>query len=145
MIFRKFRNGKGLWFNYLGLTLLSISFIISFLGVSSAVDYPTKPIQLITGFPAGGGNDTVARIVVTKLSPLLGQPIVVVNKTGGGGVIGTYAAKAAPPDGYTIFIASPPMLRHPLTTKGVSYDLVRDFIPINLSVSVNSTPTYYLD
>ena len=130
----KFRKGMGLWSSCLGLILL---FTFWFLNVSSDADYPNKSIQLITAFPPGGGGDTVARIVVTKLSPILGQPVVVVNKPGGGGVIGTYVAKAAPPDGYTIFIAAPPMLRHPLTTKGVTYDLVRDFIPVNLPVSVN--------
>lgn len=114
-----------------------ILFFIFFLNVTDAAEYPMKPIQLITAFPPGGGGDTVARIVVNKLSSVLGQPVVVVNKAGGGGVIGTYAAKAAAPDGYTIFIAAPPMLRHPLTTKGVTYDIVKDFVPVNLPVSVN--------
>ena len=135
MISRKFRSGKVLWFNCWGLTLL-ILIIISLVNVSSAADYPAKPIQLICAYPPGGGADPVARIVASGLSPILGQPVVVVNKAGGGGVMGTTIAKAAPPDGYTIFIGSAPMISHPLAIKGVTYDLVRDFIPVNLAVSV---------
>ncbi len=84
-----------------------------------AVDYPTKPIQIIAAFPPGGAADSTARIVAPKVSVLLGQPVVVVNKPGGGGVIGTFAAKASPPDGYTILLASPPMLLAPLLSKGI--------------------------
>jgi tripartite-type tricarboxylate transporter receptor subunit TctC len=136
MSVEKIRERKGLQFACSGFALLLVFSIFSPINVSSAADYPTRPIQLITAFPPGGGGDVVARIVSTKLSPLLGQPVVVVNKAGGGGVLGTYAAKATPPDGYTIFIASPPMLRAPLVTKGITFDIVKDFIPVNLAVSV---------
>ena len=136
MLVEKIREGKGSWLACSGLALLSIFFIFFLINVSSAADYPTKPIQLITAFPPGGGGDVVARIVSTKLSPLLGQPVVVVNRAGGGGVLGTYAALATPPDGYTIFIAAPPMLRAPLVTKGITFDIVKDFITVNLAVSV---------
>jgi tripartite-type tricarboxylate transporter receptor subunit TctC len=113
-----------------------LSFLIAgFPTVSNATDYPTKPIQIIAAFPPGGAADTTARIVAPKVSALLGQPVVVVNKPGGGGVIGTYAAKAAPPDGYTILLTSPPMLLAPLLTKGITFDLLKDFVMINLTIT----------
>jgi tripartite-type tricarboxylate transporter receptor subunit TctC len=62
-----------------------------FIAVSPAVEYPTKTIQIINPFPAGASTDILARILTDKLSALLGQPVVVINKTGGGGAIGIKA------------------------------------------------------
>ena len=75
-------------------------------GLAQAQDYPNKSISLIVGFPPGGSNDIVARLFAPKLTELLGQPVVVVNKSGSNGLIGTdYVVKAAP-DGYVITFAS---------------------------------------
>ena len=70
-----------------------------FIPVSRAAEYPTKPIQIINPFPPGAITDILARLVNDKLSSLLGQPVVVVNKTGGGGAVGIKAVKDAPADG----------------------------------------------
>lgn len=135
---RKTRKERCLKLHYWCLVLsfcLTPLVILSFLNTSGAVDYPTKPIQIIVAFPPGGGADVFVRMVVNKLSSLLGQPAIVVNKPGGGCVIGTTIAMNAPPDGYTILSAGPPALLAPIVTKGVTFNLTRDFTPINLSVN----------
>lgn len=128
-IFRSSKRGLILFF------CLTLLLMISSANILYAADYPTRFIQLIVAFPPGGGSDIVGRLISPKLSDLLGQPVVVVNKTGGGGVIGTYAAKAAPPDGYSIFNPSPPMILAPLVNKDVTFNLLRDFTMINLAVA----------
>src|SRR5580698_6753860 len=68
--------------------------------------YPTRPIHIIVGFAAGGGNDVIARIFAQKLSEDLGQPVIVENKPGAGAIVATeYVAKAAP-DGYTLLVGA---------------------------------------
>lgn len=118
-MFEKSRKGKGLGFN-LGISFLFLS-LSGFLNVSIAADYPTKPIQIVAAFSAGGGSDITARFLSDKVSALLGQPAVVINKTGGGGVIGTYAVMAASADGYTILVGSRPMISAPFLTKGITF------------------------
>jgi tripartite-type tricarboxylate transporter receptor subunit TctC len=112
-----------------------ILFVLLFLLLagSSWAQYPTKPIQIIVPFPPGGGADVTARLVTDKVSAFLGQPVVVVNKSGGGGVIGTYSVKAAPADGYTILQIPSPFIMAPLVTKGVAYSPTEDFIPISMA------------
>lgn len=136
----KFGKGKALWLNSWGLTtlfVLTLLFVTGFPNVPVAADYPSKPIQVICVFPPGGDSDIIARTVISKgkLSELLGQSVVVAYKTGGGGVIGTYAVMAAPPDGYTIVVTTPPMISAPFVTKGVTFNLLRDFSQINLSIT----------
>lgn len=95
-----------------------------------ATDYPTRPIHWIVAFPAGGGNDVIARIVAGALSQRLGQPIVVENKAGAGGNIGTEAALAAAPDGYTILFAAPHNAINAALYKNLRFDFLRDSVPI---------------
>ena len=123
------------------LAVLIALWTASFPNVSPAADYPTKPIQLIVPFGPGGGSDTMARLVVDKMTEVLGQPVLIVNKPGGGGTLGTYAALAASPDGYTVIVISPTMASAPLITKNVTYNILRDFSTVNLSVS---TPIVHL-
>jgi tripartite-type tricarboxylate transporter receptor subunit TctC len=100
---------------------------------AQAQDYPNRPITLIVPFPPGGGNDAMARIIAEKLSATLGQQIVVDNRGGAGGVIGTRAAAKAAADGYTL------LLGH-TGTMGINqslyanpgYDIRKDFAPIGL-------------
>lgn len=138
-MFRKSRKRMGLWLNCYGLSLLfiatSIITLISLLNVSGAADYPTKPIQVIVPFGPGGGSDIIARLASDKASALVGQPMVVLNKVGGGGTLGTYAVLAAPADGYTILLMSPTPFFAPLVAKGITYNSLKDFTLINLSVT----------
>src|SRR5205823_6516386 len=75
-------------------------------GTAAAQDYPTRPVKMIVTFPAGGASDIVARIFAERLSDLWKQQVVVENRVGGGGSIGTEAAYRAEPDGYTLLLAS---------------------------------------
>jgi tripartite-type tricarboxylate transporter receptor subunit TctC len=95
---------------------------------SAQAAWPTKPIHLIVPFPAGGQLDVVARLIADRLSPLLGQPIIVEVKPGADGNIGTeFVAKSAP-DGYTWLAASPPTTIQPsVRPKTLRYDTLRDF------------------
>ena len=104
-----------------------------------AADYPAKPIRFIVGFPAGGANDLVARVVGAKLSPRLGQQIVVENRAGAGGNIAhEFVAKAAP-DGYTMVLASvASMAMSPGLLGKAPFDPVNDFAPIAQVVDVSS-------
>lgn len=120
------------------LSALSISLLVLlfmfFISVSQSAEYPTKTIQIVNPFPAGASTDILARILTDKLSALLGQPVVVINKTGGGGAIGIKAVKDAPPDGHTVMVAPPPLVLIPIARKGIGFSL-DDFTAINLSGS----------
>ena len=100
---------------------------------AAAQDYPTKPIHIIVGYAAGGGNDIIVRVMQPEMTKGLGQPVIVENKPGAQSIIAAeYAAKAAP-DGYTIFMGpSGPMTINPATYSKLPYDPVRDFAPISL-------------
>lgn len=112
---------------FFAVTLASLLFGF---GVEAA-EYPTKTIQLVNPYPPGAVTDILARLLSDKLSVALGQSVVVVNKTGGGGAVGIKAVKDAPADGYTIMIAPPPIALIPLARKGIGYEL-GDFTPLNL-------------
>jgi len=95
--------------------------------------WPSKPLRIIVPFTAGGSTDTVARIMADKLSPRLGQPVVVENRAGAGGTLGTTAGAKADPDGYTMVLAtSSTMGVAPNLYKSLQYDPVRDFQPVTL-------------
>ena len=98
--------------------------------VASAQEkYPTKPINFIVGYPAGGSTDICARPLVTAASKILGQPIIVVNKPGGGSAVGAASLKNEKPDGYTIgVLASGAVLSQHM--RKVPYDSATDFTPI---------------
>src|SRR5688572_33138119 len=74
----------------------------SFAGAASAQTYPTKPVNIIVGFGAGGGTDAVVRAVAEPMSKSLGQPVLVQNKPGAGGGVAAMTIKSAEPDGYTL-------------------------------------------
>src|SRR5512139_764670 len=97
--------------------------------------YPTKPIRFIVPYPPGGTVDIVARIVQPKLSESLGQPIVIENRGGAGGVVGTEAVAKSAPDGYTFLLTLSSHTINPFLYK-LNYDVEHDFAPVSLLVSV---------
>lgn len=105
--------------------------------IAAASDYPTKPITMIVPQNIGGTNDTVARIVGQKLAEVLGAPIVIENRVGAGGNIGTSVAAKAPKDGYTLLMTiSSTQAINPAIYKDPGFDPVKDFTPIALVGSV---------
>jgi tripartite-type tricarboxylate transporter receptor subunit TctC len=95
--------------------------------------YPGKPITLIVPQAAGGANDTIARIFAQKFAETLGQPVVIENRVGAGGNIGTVAAAKAPKDGYTLLLTvNSAHVINPFLYKNVGFDPVKDFEPISL-------------
>jgi len=103
--------------------------------VSSAQEWPSKPVRFIVPYPPGGGTDIIARIVQNKLSDALGQTVVIENRGGAGGAVGTEAAAKSAPDGYTFLFTLSSHTINPLLYK-LSYDVERDFAPVTLIVSV---------
>lgn len=113
-----------------------------FLGVPAALlaaesavaqAYPAKPIRLVVGYSAGGGNDLIARIVAAKLQEKLGQPIVVDNKPGAASIVAAELVAKAQPDGYTLLVApSGPMTINPAVYAKLPYAPEKDFAPISL-------------
>lgn len=95
--------------------------------------YPAKPIRIISPFAAGGGSDFLARLLAAKLGSAMGQPVIVENKAGAGGALGTDFVAKAPPDGYTILIGSNgPLAVSPAFSNRLPYDPVRDLQPVAL-------------
>jgi tripartite-type tricarboxylate transporter receptor subunit TctC len=119
------------------LGLLSLTSTVSY--PAAAEQYPAKPIRLIVPFPPGGGMDAAARIVGAKLSEYLGQQVVVDNRPGAGGSIGSQLAARSAPDGYTLLMGS--TATHAINASlysNLAYDPVKDFSPVAL---VASTPS----
>ena len=92
--------------------------------------WPAKPVRFIVPFPPGGSTDVAARTVADKLTRALGQQVVVDNRGGGGGAIGTVEAARAAPDGYTLLFVADPVITLHLVVKNVQFDLQRDFAAI---------------
>ena len=100
---------------------------------ATAQDYPNKPIRIIVGYAAGGGNDIIVRVMQPELTRGLGQPVVVENKPGAQSIIAAETVAKSAPDGYTILMGpSGPMTINPATYSKLPYDVKRDFAPISL-------------
>ena len=99
---------------------------------AAAQDYPNKPIKLVIPFPAGGSSDGIGRQIADKLGGVLKQSIVVENKGGAGGMIGTDAVAKSAPDGYTLVLVDVFHTSTPVYTRKMPYDAVKDFTPISL-------------
>lgn len=103
-----------------------------------AGDYPTRTIRLILPFPPGGGTDTLGRILAHGLTEALGQPVVVENRPGAGGNIGTELATKAPPDGYTLLLGGPSLAISPSLYRKLNYDPIRDLAPVAMAAEIPS-------
>src|SRR5204863_585866 len=98
---------------------------------SRAQDYPTRTITMIVPFPAGGSTDVIGRVVAEGLRAVLGQSVVIDNRAGAGGAIGTLAIARAAPDGYTIGIGTASTLAiNPAAYKNLTFDVLTDLPPI---------------
>jgi len=115
------------------VTLLALCAVLA-----QAQGYPDRPIKAVVPYPAGGGTDVVARAVTQKMSELLGQPIVIENRGGAGGNIGTEFVAKQPADGYTLLVATGSTTINNTLSKNLSWDLLRDFVPMVLFLTNQS-------
>lgn len=110
--------------------VLIVSFLLSMQAAVLAQNWPARPIRVIIPFGAGSATDLVPRIVFDRLSPQLGQPIVVENRGGAGGTLGTAAVAKADPDGYTLLAHSNAFSVAPAIYSNLPYDTLNDFAPV---------------
>ena len=113
---------------------MALAALALFSASALAQGFPSKPVRVVVPFPPGGGTDIVARTVAPKMSELLGQPVVVDNRSGAGGNLGTEVVAKSPADGYTLLVASASSAINTTLVKGLSWDLARDFSPVVLLV-----------
>jgi tripartite-type tricarboxylate transporter receptor subunit TctC len=99
--------------------------------------YPTRPVRILVGFAAAGGNDIVARIMGQWLSERFGQQFIIENRPGAGTNVATEAALRAPPDGYTLFLASPASAINATLYQNLSFNFIRDSAPV---AGITSSP-----
>jgi len=115
------------------LTVLAAAGYAMTAAAATAQDYPNRPVRMISPNPPGGANDTIGRIVATRIGEVLGQPMVIDNRGGAGGTLGAEIAARANPDGYTLLAAS--VSTHsfsPALKDRLNYEPVKDFAPISL-------------
>ncbi len=106
---------------------------------ATAADYPARPVRMVVPFPAGGPTDIVGRTIGQKLNETLAQPVIIDNRAGAGGVIGTELVAKAPPDGYTILLGSISGLAVAMSLyPNRGYDSLRDFAPVTQAVTVTN-------
>ncbi|MBM3538226.1 MAG: tripartite tricarboxylate transporter substrate binding protein [Alphaproteobacteria bacterium] len=106
---------------------------VAILGIAAPADaqtYPTRPVKIVSPFPPGSAIDIISRVVADKLTPALGQPVLVENRPGAGGNIGAIAVAQAAPDGYTVLLTSSAIAAAPALYKTLNYDPVNDFAAV---------------
>ena len=115
--------------------LVIFSAVVASLSVAGATSsYPNRLIRIIVPFPAGGLNDNVARVIQPSLQEELGQSVIIENRTGASGIVGTDAVAKAAPDGYTLLVVASSHTVSPATNAKLPYNTERDFAPISLVV-----------
>ena len=117
------------------ITLLGGAAMILPAAAGAAESFPTRPLRLIVPFPAGGGTDIVGRVLGQRLFEILGQPVVIDNRGGAGGTLGTALAAKAAPDGHTLLLVPTSHVINPSIYAKLPYDTEKDFAPITMVAS----------
>jgi tripartite-type tricarboxylate transporter receptor subunit TctC len=120
----------------MGLIGIGLSAIAS-IGSAVALDYPTRPVRFVVGYPAGGSTDIIARLIGQRLSERLGQQFVIENKPGAGNNIGTEAVVNAEPDGYTVLLVNPANFINASLYSNLKFNFIRDIAAV---ASFNRVP-----
>jgi tripartite-type tricarboxylate transporter receptor subunit TctC len=113
----------------IGLIATAIPLLLS-IGSAAALDYPTRPVRWVVGYPAGGATDILARLIGQRLSERLGQQFIIENKPGAGNNIATEAVAKAEPDGYTILLVNPANYINASLYAKLNFNLIRDIAPV---------------
>ena len=113
------------------LACLAVLALIGVTGPAGAQSWPDRPIKLVVPFAAGGNIDVTGRLMAARLSPSLGQQVVVENRVGGGGIVAMESVQRSAPDGYTLLWASTNVIAIVPATNKVKYDPIKDFAPIS--------------
>jgi tripartite-type tricarboxylate transporter receptor subunit TctC len=121
----------------MGAGRIALALTLWLAGASAAVaEYPERPIRLLLPFPAGGAVDIIARIMTAKMSEDLGEPFIIENKSGAGGIIATDAVAKSPPDGYTLLLATPNHTINGALQASLPYDSEKDLVPVSVIAEV---------
>jgi len=115
--------------------LLAASIAIAAPTLVRAQDFPSKQVRVVVPYPAGGGTDLVARLIMPRLAERWKQSVIIDNKGGASGILGSDIVAKAAPDGYTLLVMTSAHTINPYTTKQLPYDTERDFTPITILVS----------
>ena len=119
------------------LHLATAAALPSLTGIANALGYPTRPVHIVVGFPAGGAPDIIARLIGQWLSERLGQQFLVDNRPGAAGNIGTEIVAKAPPDGYTLLLAVSTTAVNAALYTNLNFNFIRDVAPV---ASIGGTP-----
>jgi tripartite-type tricarboxylate transporter receptor subunit TctC len=112
------------------MLLAALAAFVSLGAATAQTNYPERPITMVVCFPAGGGTDIAARLINIQLGEVLGKPVIVENRGGAGGTIGTAAVARASPDGYTLLSCSSAFVVNPSLYASAAYDPFKDFAPV---------------
>jgi tripartite-type tricarboxylate transporter receptor subunit TctC len=116
--------------------LLALAVALAVAGAARADDYPSHPIRLVVPYAAGGGADSVARVIAKRVGETIGQPIVIEDRGGAGSIIGTELVNKSAPDGYTLLLGqSGPISINPAVYRNLPYDPLKDFAPVTMTTS----------
>lgn len=118
------------------LGIVAVAGALTLIAPAHAQNYPVRTIRMVIPFAPGGNTDIIGRVFVPKMAEIIGQQIIIDNRGGAGSVIGTEIVMRAPPDGYTLLLASAAHTINPAMIKKLPYDSVRDFTPISVVADV---------
>jgi tripartite-type tricarboxylate transporter receptor subunit TctC len=121
----------------IGVFAIGLSALVGPVGSAAALDYPTRPVRFVVGYPPGGATDILARLIGQRLSEKLGQQFIIENKPGAGNNIGTETVVNAEPDGYTVLLINPANFINASLYTNLNFNFVRDIAPV---ASFNRVP-----
>jgi tripartite-type tricarboxylate transporter receptor subunit TctC len=125
----------------MGLVAFGLTTIAWPIGDAFALDYPTRPVRFVVGYPAGGATDIIARLIGQRLSERLGQQFVIENKPGAGNNIGTETVVKADPDGYTVLLVNPANFINASLYTNLNFNFIRDVAPVASFIRVPNVMT----
>lgn len=114
--------------------LLTVLSTMVFCASAIAQTFPNRPVRVVVPFPPGGGADVVTRIITPKIAEIIGQPVVVENRAGAGGIIGADFVAKSPGDGYTLLVGTASLTINQTLAKNRPWDLDRDFVPVAMMI-----------